>query len=174
MTKLIWKTEKRKVKDLLPADFNPRKISPEKQQALQNSFEKFNLAEIPIINKDNTLIGGNQRMATMVVLGRGDETIDVRVPNRLLTEEELKEYMLISNTHAGEFDNELLEIYFPDIEIEFDIPIFDQSYQTVTKTKTQSTVQKMYFLNVKCNDEAHAEELFDRLASEGLEVKIIT
>lgn len=114
---LEWKTEQRKVKDLLPLEINPRKISEEKKVKLIRSLEKFNLAEIPAVNTDNKIIGGNQRVAALLFVGRGDELIDVRVPNRKLTDKEVKEYAIISNTHAGEFDFEILELEFADIEI---------------------------------------------------------
>jgi hypothetical protein len=123
MTDLTWKTEKRKVSDLLKSEINPRKIKPEKLKALEDSLNKFNLAEIPVINTDNTLITGNQRVTVLGMIGRKNEKIDVRVPSRPLTEQEAKEYMLIGNTHAGEFDGELIDLYFDDIVIDFDMNI---------------------------------------------------
>lgn len=125
---LEWKTEQRKVKDLLPLEINPRKISEDKKAKLIRSLEKFNLAEIPAVNTDNKIIGGNQRVAALLFVGRGEELIDVRVPNRKLTDKEVKEYAIISNTHAGEFDFEILEIEFADVEIAeigFDIQGWD-------------------------------------------------
>lgn len=47
--------------------------------------------------------------------GKQDELIDVRVPNRMLTEEEVKKYCLISNTHSGEWDLAKLEEHFAEI-----------------------------------------------------------
>lgn len=121
MAKLTWKTEKRLIKNLKLSDINPRKISKEQKEALQRSLEKFNLADIPVLNTDNTIISGNQRLQILYELGKGDEEIDVRVPSRKLTETELKEYMLIANTHAGVFDVELLEAHFEDVNIDFEI-----------------------------------------------------
>jgi DNA modification methylase len=118
MQKLEWSTVQRKVNDLLPLDINPRKITDEKRNKLIESINKFNLAEIPTINKDNTLISGHQRMKAMQIIGRGDELIDVRIPNRQLSLKELKEYNIISNTHAGEFDFDLLDTHFGDIDFE--------------------------------------------------------
>lgn len=118
--KLAWKTEQRLVKDLMISDINPRKISKEQKDALSKSLEKFNLADIPVLNTDNTIISGNQRLQILYELGKGDEQIDVRVPNRKLTDIELKEYMLIANTHAGVFDAELLEAEFHNVKIDFD------------------------------------------------------
>ena len=128
MEKLQWETMKVKVKDLIQLDINPRKISEEKKQKLIKSLEKFNLAEIPAVNTDMQIIGGNQRVTALMFAGRGDEKIDVRMPNRKLTKKEVKEYAIISNTHAGEFAFEILELEFADIElaeIGFDIQGWD-------------------------------------------------
>lgn len=131
MIKLSWKTEKRLIKDLMLSDINPRKISPEQKEALSKSLQKFNLADIPVLNTDNTIISGNQRLQILYELGKGDEKIDVRVPNRKLNEEELKEYMLIANTHAGVFDAELLEVHFENVKIDFEIPLeFEQEKES--------------------------------------------
>ena len=127
--KLKWETKKVKVKDLIELDINPRKISDAKKQKLIESLEKFNLAEIPAVNTDMQIIGGNQRVSALMMVGRGEEEIDVRVPNRKLTKKEVKEYAIISNTHAGEFDFEILEEWFvEDVnikEIGFEIPGWD-------------------------------------------------
>ena len=129
MEQLKWETKKVKVKDLIELDINPRKISDAKKQKLIESLEKFNLAEIPAVNTDMQIIGGNQRVSALMMVGRGEEEIDVRVPNRKLTKKEVKEYAIISNTHAGEFDFEILEEWFvEDVNIEeigFEIPGWD-------------------------------------------------
>ena len=51
-------------------------------------------------------------------LDRGEELIDVRVPNRQLTEEEFKEYNITSNVPAGFWDVDVLEEHFADIDLE--------------------------------------------------------
>jgi hypothetical protein len=51
-------------------------------------------------------------------MGRGEEMIDVRKPNRKLTREELKKYSLLSNEHFGDVDFDLLDRYLSDVEID--------------------------------------------------------
>ena len=105
---LSWTTEKRRIKDLVKFDKNPRKMSNKAKAELQRSIEKFNLAEIPAIDTDNIVLAGNQRLRTLLELGRGDEEIDVRVPNRALSQDERAEYLLRSNKNLGEWDEEML------------------------------------------------------------------
>ena len=105
---LSWHNEKRRVNDLIPNPENPRRMTEKQAEELRRSLEKFNLAEVPAINTDNKIVAGHMRVATLQLLGRGNEEIDVRVPNRLLTEKEYKEYLLRSNQNRGEFDWDLL------------------------------------------------------------------
>lgn len=109
---LIWTTEKRNVKALIPLPYNPRKLTDKQRKDLEESLTKFNLVEIPAINLDNTIIAGHQRLMILSALGRGDEEIDVRVPNRILTVAEVKEYNVRSNKNSGEWDVETLKANF--------------------------------------------------------------
>ena len=112
MKKLKWSTVKIKVKDLKPLDINPRKISAKKEHQLQESIEEFDLAEIPVMNTDKTLIAGHQRHKILMQSGRESEEIEVRKPNRKLTDEEVKKYNIISNAVTGEFDFDLVDLHF--------------------------------------------------------------
>lgn len=114
---LEWSTQKRKVKDLIPYDYNPRKLSEDKKQKLKDSLEKFNLAEIPAINTNDVIIAGHQRIIVLVEIGRGEELIDVRVPNRELTDQEFKEYNIRSNVQVGEWDVDILNAIFSDVDL---------------------------------------------------------
>lgn len=135
MKKLVWHNEKRKVNDLLPYEKNPRKITDKQLEDLKRSIKKFNLAEVPAIDTDNSIAAGHQRIKVLQLLGRGEEEIDVRVPNRKLTKEEYEQYLLTSNAVNGdwdfeklkEFDTELLlEIGFGEDELMY---IFDDGLE---------------------------------------------
>jgi len=110
--KLEWKTERRKVKDLIRYQKNPRKLSEVQLEGLKRSLKKFNLAELPAINTDGTLVAGNQRVLALSLIGREDEEIEVRVPNRPLTDAEFRDYLLTSNKSGGTWDFEKLAADF--------------------------------------------------------------
>lgn len=116
--KLSWTTERRKVDDLVPLKINPRKISKKERDQLLKSLEKFNLVGIPVVNLDGTIISGHQRITALQMLGRGSDLIDVRIPNRYLSEKEVKEYNLTANTHSGEFDFDILRDNFFDVNLD--------------------------------------------------------
>ncbi len=110
--KLEWRTERRKVKDLIRYEKNPRTLSEIQLDGLKRSLKKFNVAELPCINTDGTLVAGNQRVLVLSLLGRGEEEIEVRVPNRPLTEAEFRDYLLTSNRSGGSWDFEKLAAEF--------------------------------------------------------------
>jgi hypothetical protein len=107
--KIIWKTEKRTPNQLIPYVHNSKIISDRKDKGLSDSLAKFGLAAIPVINKDNTIIDAHRRILKLIKLGKGDEEIDVRVPNRLLTEKEIQEYIFRAREHIQDFDPQMLQ-----------------------------------------------------------------
>ena len=140
MKKLKWHTEKRKVNDLIPYENNPRIMTEKQKNDLQKSLEKFDLVEIPATDLDNKIIAGHQRLKIMQLLDRGEEEIDVRIPNRKLTDDEFREYNLRSNKNIGDWNLDMLanldedllldvgfekeeldEIFGLDISEEFDV-----------------------------------------------------
>lgn len=121
---LEWRTEKRRVEELIPYDKNPRTLSEKQRKDLEASITKFNLVEIPAINTDNVVLAGHARLKILLALGREKEEIDVRVPSRTLKKKECEEYLLRSNRNTGSWDYELLKSF--DTEFLLDIG-FDDS-----------------------------------------------
>lgn len=136
---LQWTTQKRKISDLVPYDYNPRIVTKEQAEQLKASITKFNLVEIPVINTDNTLIAGHQRVNIMGILGRLNEKVDVRVPNRKLTTAELKEYNIRSNKNTGTWDFDILANHFELSDlVEWG---FDKTLEDIFNPKAKSEPQ---------------------------------
>lgn len=117
--KLVWRTEKRRVNDLLPYEKNPRTMSDKQLSDLKKSLKKFGLVEIPAITIDGKIIAGHQRIRVLQLLGRGEEEIDVRIPNRKLSQKEYEQYLLTSNAVTGGWEFEKLKSF--DIDMLLDI-----------------------------------------------------
>jgi len=116
---LVWKTEQRKIKELVPLERNPfGKINREKRKRLENKIKRLGVFEIPTIDLNNDLLTFNKRAHILMALGRGEEMIDVRVPIRQLTSDERKEVILASNVHEGEWDGVILNEDFSDLNLE--------------------------------------------------------
>ena len=121
------KIEKVKIAELNPAEYNPRRMTNKQYEDLKNSLEKFGLVDPIIINTDNTVVGGHQRLRIMRELGA--ELVPVVRVN--LSKEDEKELNIRLNKNTGEFDldvlannfeiDELKDWGFKDVELGFNI-----------------------------------------------------
>lgn len=110
----LFETRKMRIVDLIPNAQNPRKIKALEKAKLWERLQRFGMIGIPVMDADGTLLSGHQRCQTFRDYGLGDLEIDVRVAVRKLTEDEVKEVMIIENHHAGEFDLQKLNDAFAE------------------------------------------------------------
>ena len=110
MTAIEWHNEKRAIRDLIPYIANPRQITDKQAKDLKASLERFGIADPIIINTENTIIGGHQRKKILeTLLGYDpDYQIDVRVPDRELTIDEVRELNVRLNKNVAEWDFDTL------------------------------------------------------------------
>lgn len=101
-----WHIEIRKIKDLRQADKNPRTMTKTQSEQLKKSITKFGLIDKPFINRDNTIIGGHQRLTILKQMGVED--VEVYVPSRQLTPDESMELNLRHNQNTGSWDWDVL------------------------------------------------------------------
>lgn len=174
-TQLSWSTEKRKVKDLVPAEYNPRQMTEKQAKELEKSLKKFGLVEIPAIDLDNTLLAGHMRMATMIQLGRGEEEIDVRVPNRKLTDAEAKEYNLRSNKNTGEWDMDKLFAMPEGLleEVGWDKKELDKILGKSQEKKAVDFGSK-YEIVIEAKNENEQRDIFEHLTDQGYICRVLT
>lgn len=153
---LEWRTEKRKLKDLILFENNPRKMTNKQLNDLKKSIKKFSLVEIPAIDTKNRVIAGNMRIQILKQLYPEDYEIDVRVPNRELTEEEAKEYLLRSNKNIGDWDIELLATYDIDLlkEVGFEDKFIDIVFYDIKLVHNEK-----YEVKIICENFEQYEEL---------------
>lgn len=108
-----WNNEKRNIEELIPSEYNPRKMSKKDERHLKTSMDVFGMADVIVINTNNHIIGGHQRY--YILKKQGEKTVDVRVPERELTEEEERELNLRLNKNLGEFERDLLKDFDKDL-----------------------------------------------------------
>jgi len=135
MDKIIWTTQKRKISELNPAKYNPRQLTEKQMQDLSVSLEKFNLADPIVINANNTIIGGHQRINILKAkYGNNGLEVDVRIPNRLLTQDEEVELNLRLNKNLGEWDLDALANFDEELlkDIGFESKELDRIFQLDT------------------------------------------
>jgi DNA modification methylase len=86
---------------------------------LKKSLKRFNLVELPAIDVSGKIVAGHQRIRALQILGRGEELIEVRIPNRKLTQREYDQYLITSNAVGGDWDFEKLKSF--DLDLLLDV-----------------------------------------------------
>lgn len=122
---------KRHIDDLVPAEYNPRvdlKPGDKEYDKLKRSIKEFGYVEPIIYNKrNNTVVGGHQRLKVLKDLGYTD--IDVVEVD--LNENDEKALNIALNKVSGDWDNEKLEELLNELnnEADFDISLtgFDEN-----------------------------------------------
>ncbi len=112
---LKWSTQTRIVKDLILNSNNPRIKNEKVEEQVKKSLEKYNIVELVVIDTDNRVICGHMRLSILKELNRENESIEVRVPNRKLSQKEYDGYLLLSNRLHADFDYQKL---FDNFDIE--------------------------------------------------------
>jgi len=124
-----WKIEKRKVSELKIWDRNPRTITESAFNKLKERIQKRGFHDVIKIDTDDTILSGNQRKRALEELKIKE--VDVKVPDRKLTDKERDEVALESNISDGTFDydilgnefevDDLLDIGFSEKELNIDM-----------------------------------------------------
>jgi hypothetical protein len=101
-----------KVNDLVPADYNPRKLTRKERADITASIERFGLVDPIIVNtypgRENVVVGGHQRLK----IAKDLELDEVPVRLVYLTESRERELNVRLNKNTGEWDWDMLEAQF--------------------------------------------------------------
>lgn len=97
-----WTLEERNIEDLKEFAKNARTLSKEQERHLKNNLSKFGLIDKVIINADNTIIGGHQRLKVLEDLGHSK--VECWVPSEQLSESDVEELNISLNLHGGSWD----------------------------------------------------------------------
>lgn len=173
-----WILETRNIEELTPHPQNPRFFTEKGMKDLKNSIGKFGLAQPININRDGTVVSGHARLETMRAMGK--KTVDVYVPNRTLTPNEVDQLMVRMNKNeAGEWDYDLLQMYNPqDLMVwgfeQKELPFLNEDkVDNFQDDDTPLGMSSSYKLIVECTSEADQEDLFNKLKDQGFKVKTL-
>lgn len=158
--------EKRTIKDLKPAEYNPRKaLTPADAefQKIKRSIKKFGYIDPIIINKDGTIIGGHQRYSVLSELGYTE--IDVVVLD--LSKEDEKALNVALNKISGEWD----ELKLKDLLVELDLGDYDISLTGFDDKDLEELIELTEFEPEVTEDEFDSESAYSDSVSEGPLVK---
>lgn len=108
------KVEQRKVFDLKFYPGNPRQMSEDVLDDLKKSIKEFGFVDPLIINEENEVIGGNQRLKAAIE--EGLEEVPVTIIK--LPKDKEKALNLALNKIQGRFDNALLFEFIKDLSVD--------------------------------------------------------
>ena len=109
------RTERRRLTEIFPADYNPRKdLQPEDEEwkNIARSLATFGYVDPIIINQDGTIIGGHQRAKVLQAMGHTE--VDVVVVNMEKNDEMALNIAL--NKIGGQWDLDKLKDTLQDID----------------------------------------------------------
>ena len=108
-------TRRMMLTDLLPADYNPRRISDKAMTGLRASLARFGeLGGIVYNEQTGRLVGGHQRVKALAALGVVDA--EVRVVSIPLAEEKAANLALNHPGIGGEWDEGMLAAVLADVQ----------------------------------------------------------
>ena len=85
-------------------------MSETEKNNLSSCVEEFGLIDKPIINADDTIIGGHQRLS--ILEEKGIDVIDCWVPDRLLTDLEVETLNIKLNKSTASWDYDIMANMF--------------------------------------------------------------
>lgn len=162
---------KMRVGDLKHNFGNPRKISKKKAEELERSMDMFGDFGIFLVDEHDNVIAGNQRS---IILAKRDPDIEVDV-KRLIgySEAELRSINIMDNTHAGEWDLELLADWTADLNLDLGIDLNNENPEE-RKIEDMELIryEKYNYVMIVCKSEIDYNDLVRKLGIEGRKVAI--
>ena len=152
------RTERRKLSELIAAEYNPRKaltVKDSEYQKIKRSIEEFGYVDPIIINKDGTIIGGHQR--TTVLIDLGYEEVDVVVVS--LDKQKEKALNIALNKISGEWD----ELKLKDLLLDLDLGDYDISLTGFETNDLTELVDKLAIESEAVDDDFNEDEAFEEI-----------
>lgn len=150
---------------------NPRKIQGKKKKELKESLESFGNFGLVLIDEHNNIIAGNQRVSIL----KEEDPDQVVLCKRLkgYTEAELRAINIKDNTHAGEWDLDLLADWTADLTVDLGIEDLKKEIDE-RKIKDMELIhyEKYDYVIIACRYETDYLDLCRKLGLEDAKVPI--
>ena len=158
-------------KDIKTGFGNPRKISKKKRDELRESMETYGDFGIYLIDEKNNVIAGNQRLS--VVMEIDPDTVLYCKKLIGYTKSELRAINIKDNTHAGEWDLDLLAEWTADLNLDLGLT-FDEKEPEEREIKDMEPIhyEKYDYVMIVCRYETDYNDLVRKLGIEGAKVKV--
>ena len=151
---------------------NPRKITKKKREELKRSLDELGNFGIFVIDENNDIIAGNQRLAIIK-----DENPDAVVTCKRLigyTDAEKRAINIKDNTHSGDWDVDLLADWTADLTIDLGLDTLKEKDTKERKIDEMELLpyEKYDYVLIVCRSDIDYDILQDRLGIRDKKVPI--
>jgi len=138
--------------DLRTGFGNPRKIGKKKREELERSLDMFGDFGSFVIDEDNNIIAGNQRASILMERNPETEVLCKRLIG--YSDAEKRAINIKDNTHAGEWDLDLLADWTADLNVSLGIePKSKNPDEAKNKTMEPIRYEKYDYVIIACRNE---------------------
>jgi len=151
---------------------NPRKITKKKLEELKRSLLTFKDFGIFIIDENDDIIAGNQRLKAMKEIDPDQKLLCKRLIG--YSEAEKRAINIKDNTHAGEFDLDMLADWTADLTVDLGIEnVAKKEMEDRTIPEMELIHYEKYdYVMIVCRNELDYNNLVRALGIEGAKVGI--
>jgi hypothetical protein len=170
------------ISELKPAKYNPRKdLQPNdlEYQRIKRSIEEFGYVDPVIINSDNTVIGGHQRLKVLKELGNAQiDVVQIDIPKN-----KEKALNVALNKISGEWDIDRLTVLLGELKTEglLEITGFDEKEFAALKADLEKVddpkevpLKSAFEVIIECPNESEQEKTFNELMEAGYKCRVLT
>lgn len=151
---------------------NPRKISKAKMEELERSLQENGDFGIFLIDEQDNIIGGNQRLKAVLKIWGPDTVLDCK---RLIgySKSQLKAINIKDNTHAGEWDLDALADWQADLHLDLGLEMKELAPEERAIPEMELIHYEKYnFVLICCRSELDYNDLIRKLGLEDKKIKI--
>ena len=161
---------KLKVKDIQNRFGNPRKITKKKREELERSLDTYGDFGLFIIDENNDVIAGNQRLEILKQRDRETEVLCKKLVG--YTESEKRAINIKDNVHSGDWDLDLLADWTADLTFDLGIENVKDIEQRKLEKMELIRYEKYDYVMIVCDNEIDYNELVRNLGIENKKVDI--
>lgn len=168
------KIEYLKKEALKPYASNAKVHTAEQIEQIKRSIREFGFNDPIAVWRDNEIIEGHGRLLAVMEMDEIENVPIIRLEN--LDDEQRRAYMLAHNKinmNTG-FDLELLAEELADIDLDMSDFGFEVYEETEPEEPREVEYKEKISVVVECESETEAEEIFNKLTSEGYVCRIST
>lgn len=160
-----------RVGDIKSGFGNPRKIKRQKREELEKSLDDFGDFGLILIDENDNVIAGNQRISIM----------KARDPNMMVlckrligyTDSEKRAINIKDNTHAGEWDLDVLADWTADLNMDLGLEMPDKPIEERSIKEMEPIHYEQYdYVLIACRNELDYNDLTRKLGIEGGQMKV--